>query len=101
MAKPKITETEVTTEVTRRHTVTGADPIPRPYQAGQIVPQSVVVVFVDGDWQTAAITGPIVKKDGSPGPERTNRYYGCEELPEWMLPLIKPGRSGARVVEGR
>lgn len=89
---PEITKTEEVTEVTRRYSVTNADPIKRMYGASRIIPDVVVVTFVDGEFQSLKILGPIAKKDGTAGQSHSDSTYydwNADQIPDWAVPLTR------------
>ncbi len=83
------------TSITRRYSVNGAADIPEVDVDGYMVPRTVEVTFTDGAWNQIEISGPRVKKDGTPSANWTYMWFGAEDeeeadsIPDWMRELTR------------
>ncbi len=90
----KIALSSTTTTVVRAYTLEDAPLLARRYGVKQILPDTVKVTFVDGELRSVEVEGPFVKKDGTPGADRSEESYSrwgdrwsLSDPPEWLLPL--------------
>ncbi len=76
------------TTVSRCYTVSGAPTVTRIYVGGDLIPDTVTVIFVNGACRRIEVAGPRAKKDGSPSQNRTNTWFdSADELPPWLEPF--------------
>lgn len=79
-------------QVIRRYEVSGTGPVRRPHSDLSVVPEALMVTFVDGKLRGVDIEGRRMKKDGGVGEVWTTAHWYSpdpDELPEWAVPLTK------------
>jgi len=87
-----ITPVETVVTVDRYYKVTGVPAMVVQFRSLSIVPDSVTVNFVNGEFSRMTITGCRVRADGTAGATRHDeRFWHADQVPDWAQPLLNKG----------
>ena len=84
-------KTTVITEL--EYTISGAEPVPKPYTSHSFVPDSMRVTFRAGRPESVLLRGHRALRSGRAGIDLVTQHYSldwemADELPDWVKPYL-------------